>query len=248
MKIRRTLALAAAALALAGCTTTTIEVGEPTADGPTTPSETVEEVDPDLDVCEAFFATPNYEGSLFYRVLSAAGGEDTTSVDKAVAGDVRALDADAESIDRSLSMIADAAAGRASLDELAGATDGLGAACGEIGSTTAAYATGHGEDGGKPVAMTCADMLSRPQTLEVFGNANVLPSNSFKLVGMSSSWVNDPAKGEAVAAQIQDEIDATGDQTLRGLLEDFREPFLGQGSGVKAPLDELTAYCDEAGR
>lgn len=31
-------------LALAGCTTTTIETGEPTAGGPTTPSETGEEV------------------------------------------------------------------------------------------------------------------------------------------------------------------------------------------------------------
>lgn len=44
MTIRRTLALAAAALALAGCTTTVIETGEPAAGGPTTPSKTDEEV------------------------------------------------------------------------------------------------------------------------------------------------------------------------------------------------------------
>lgn len=240
--------LALCAVSLSGCVTTTIETGPP--EGSTTPSEvtTTAEEGPDLAVCEGFFGTPSYEGSLFYRVLSSAGDDTVTSVDKDVSDAVENLGADTKEVSGPLSVIADAAAGTASRDDLAQAVDDLGVACGDLGSETAAYATGHGEDGGKPVSMTCSDMLSKPQTIDVFGNSNVLPSNSFRLVGMSGSWVNDPAKGEAVAAQIQREIDATGDETLRGLLEDFREPFLGQGSGVKAPLDELTIYCDEAGR
>lgn len=248
--MRRTLwasALAALTLALTltGCVTTTIPVDGGSEPPTSTAPATAEAPPVDVSVCEQFFSTPNYEASLFYQVLSVTGDDVVTTVDQDVERAVADLaDQGAETRDP-LATIAAAAGGTATVEKLAGAVDDLGVACGDLGVTAAAYATGHGEDGGKPDIMTCNDMLSKPQTIDVFGNSNVLPSNAFKLVGMSGSWVNDPEKAARVADQIQREIDATEDDHLRGLLEDFREPFLGQGSGVKAPLDALTTYCDE---
>lgn len=242
-RLAASMALSGALLALSGCVTTTISTGDPSTTAPTA-TGTADAGPP--SACAEFFETPSYESSVFFGVLLSAGGSgDVTSVDRDVASAVdRIADGAHEGASEDLRTISRAAVRDASLDDLRTAVTNFGSDCSAEGDTTAAYAIGEGEAGAKPADLTCADVLSKPQTLTVFANSNVLPSNSFKIVGMSTSRVKDQGKADAVAEDLQAEIDATSDPELKRMLTDLRQPFLGEGSGVKAPLGEITTYCE----
>lgn len=134
------------------------------------------------------------------------------------------------------------------------AWEGVASACAPV-SAAAAWALGPGEDGAKPAALACADVFDTPGTLNHFGNANVLTSNMFALVGRTPQQV--PADRledvQATADLLAAEITAVDDDAVRAALEQVRTPFQDAldgdlwSDGLQDPLVALDTACGAAG-
>ncbi|MGO1260032.1 MAG: hypothetical protein ACTMII_13855 [Brachybacterium sp.] len=134
------------------------------------------------------------------------------------------------------------------------AWDGVAGSCSGV-SAAASWAVGTGADGTKPAALVCADVFDTPGTLTHFGNANVLTSNMFKLVGLSAREV--PADRMDEVRETSDlltaEILAVDDDAVATALEQVRVPFQDAlagdswSDGLDQPLTALSTACTDAG-
>lgn len=198
-----------------------------------------------LATCSSFFEDPDYSASLFFEVQASADGE-ASDLDRDVAQRVRDLDPDLDVLDT----VARGAVGEVPGEDLNAALTSLADMCGAAGNETAQHAMGTDTPKTKPASMVCADVLSRPQTLGAFGNANVVPSNLFKVVGLGPAWVGDLDLAGAVHAELSSQMDASADPHLSELIGGIRQPLDDalngdrNSPGIRQPLDELTAYCD----
>lgn len=143
---------------------------------------------------------------------------------------------------------------QADLDAFEQAWDDLADTCGGS-SDAAAWHAEPGEDGTKPAALVCYEVYDEPQALTHFGNANVMTSNMFALVGLGPKTVpgdrmDDVQRSAEVLAT---QIDAVDDDAVREGLEEVRAPLADalDGStaspGLQEPLDRLATACTDAG-
>ncbi|GAA4530639.1 hypothetical protein GCM10023160_31970 [Brachybacterium paraconglomeratum] len=263
-------ALLGLTLLLAGCAT-----GESTTAGPTpgvgaASSGAVQETaseDPALNAaCAAFWGDPDYSDPLSRAVLDRAAtapqAGPTDPLFYAMTGD----DIDTTFQDAPASAKEPAAVlsdwfrtqpelgAEADGDAFRTAWEGLAGSCSEV-SSAASWAVAPGADGTKPAALVCAEVFDTPGTLTHFGNANVLTSNMFKLVGLSAREV--PAERMDEVAKTADlltaEITAVDDDAVTAALEQVRAPFQDAlegdtwSEGLEQPLATLTAACTDAG-
>ncbi|WP_241237290.1 hypothetical protein [Brachybacterium saurashtrense] len=122
-------------------------------------------------------------------------------------------------------------------------------------SAAAQWALGPGPEHTKPSALVCADVFDTPGTLTHFGNANVLTSNMFKLVGLSPRAV--PAGHEeelrATSELLAAEAAAADSVDVRDALAQVRAPFEDAlagddwSGGLRDPLGRLGEACEAAG-
>lgn len=134
------------------------------------------------------------------------------------------------------------------------AWDGVAAACSST-SVAAAWAHEPGDDGTKPAALVCADIIDTPGTLTHFANANVLTSNMFKLVGRSPKSVPADRMDDVRATDelLAREAAAVDDSAVADAIGSIRKPFqdaIGgdmHSDGLQGPLEELATACGAAG-
>lgn len=134
------------------------------------------------------------------------------------------------------------------------AWDGVAAACSST-SVAAAWAHEPGEDGTKPAALVCADIIDTPGTLTHFANANVLTSNMFDLVGRVPQSVPADRMDDVRATDelLAREAAAVDDPAVAEAIGPIRQPFQDAiggdmySDGLQGPLDELAVACGAAG-
>lgn len=134
------------------------------------------------------------------------------------------------------------------------AWEGLAAAC-QGASTAATWIIEPGEDGTKPAPLVCSRIYDTPGTLTHFGNANVLTSNMFKLVGLGGRSVPAERMDDVRATDelLAREIAAVDDDAVREALTKVRAPFQDAiagdmwSDGLQQPLDELAGACQDVG-
>lgn len=134
------------------------------------------------------------------------------------------------------------------------AWEGVAGSCSEV-SAAASWAVAPGADGAKPAALVCAEVFDTPGTLTHFGNANVLTSNMFKLVGLSAREVPAARMDEVqkTADLLTAEIVAVDDEAVGTALEQVRAPFQDAlegdtwSDGLDQPLSTLSTACADAG-
>lgn len=235
-------------------------------DGTTTAGQE-QSVDPALAAaCADFWGDPDYADPLSRTVLDRAGTapdvgpsdpmfyamtvDDVATAFEAAPEDARAAAtalADWFRTEPERGADADREAFRTAWEGVAGACEGASAA--------AAWALGPGEDGTKPSALVCADVLDTPSTLTHFANSNVLTSNMFKLVGLSARAIPQD-RGEDLRATdelLAGEIAAADDDAVRAALEQVRAPFQDAldgatwSEGLQEPLTALTDACAALG-
>lgn len=266
-RLRHAAVLAALVAATAACTAP--QAG-PTAPGASATAATAT-AEPTADpaaaeACQAFWGDPDYSAPLSRDVLDRAatapehGDEDPffyamtgDDVEAAFAEAPAPLQADAAEV--AAWFRTEAAAGEdADLEALHGSLTALAEGCAPV-SDAAAWFAEPGEDGTKPAALTCADIFDTPGTFTVFGNANVLTSNMFKLVGRTPQTVPEDRMDEvqATLALLDQEIAAVDDDAVRTALGAVRAPFADavagdlRSDGLQEPLEELGAACGAAG-
>ena len=142
----------------------------------------------------------------------------------------------------------------ADADAFRAAWEGVADSCSDV-SAAASWAVAPGADGTKPASLVCAEVFDTPGTLTHFGNANVLTSNMFKLVGLSAREV--PAERmdevEKTAELLTAEIVAVDDAAVTDALEQVRAPFQDAlegdlwSEGLRQPLNALGAACTDTG-
>ncbi|WP_422116948.1 hypothetical protein [Brachybacterium sp. UNK5269] len=249
---------------LSGCTATADAPGRSGTTGPVEASATP---DPALGAaCAEFWGDPDYTDPLSRVVLDRAAtaadvGPSDPSFYALTGDDIEAAFAQAPAVARtSAGVLADwfrtepeqgAEADRAGFRA---AWEGVAGTCQDV-SAAAGWVVAPGADGTKPATLVCADVFDTPGTLTRFGNANVLTSNMFKLVGLEPRQV--PADRtedlQATADLLAAEIAAVDDGAVRAALEPVRAPFQQAldgdtwSEGLRGPLTELAAACDAAG-
>lgn len=259
-------ALLGATLLLAGCTTAGSDPessATPEAPSTTEPAP----ADPSLtSACEEFWGDPDYRAPLSRDVLDrAATAPEAGPSDPffyAMTGDDidQVFDSAPESAQTAGAALSDwfrtqpEQGTDADLDAFEDAWEGVASACSDT-SAAAAWALEPGEDGSKPAALSCADVFDTPGTLTHFGNANVLTSNMFKLVGLSARTVPSDRMDDvrATADLLAAEIAAVDDDAVREALTAVRAPFQDAvdgdlaSDGLNDPLTELGTACEAAG-
>ena len=270
---RRRLRHAAAVLllgtgVLGACTVPSAEPDGGTTPEGFSPATTAEQtLDPAVvEACTTFWGDPDYTRPLSRDVLDRAGtasengasdpmfyaltGDD---VDAAFSGAPAELQGSANAVAEWFRTEA-AQGAEGDLEALRTAMDGLAQGCAPV-SDAAAWFHAPGEDGTKPAALTCADIFDTPSTFTVFGNANVLTSNMFKLVGRTPQTVpeDEMDQVEATLARLDQEIAAVDDDGVREALTAVRGPFADAvagdlGSpGLQEPLEQLGGACGAVG-
>ena len=139
-------------------------------------------------------------------------------------------------------------------DAFRAAWDGVASSCSGV-SVAASWAVAPGADGTKPAALVCAEVFDTPGTLTHFGNANVLTSNMFKLVGLSAREVPAERMDEVqkTADLLAAEIVAVDDEEVGSALKQVRAPFRDAlegdawSDGLEQPLTTLSIACTDAG-
>ncbi|WP_226832001.1 hypothetical protein [Brachybacterium sp. FME24] len=265
-RVRASVALLGTVLVLAGCTTA---AGDPEQTTGPEVARTAESTTPEpalAAACEEFWDDPDYTAPLSRVILDrAATAPDAGPSDPffyAMTGDdIEAVfDSAPEGAQQAATELADwfrsepEQGAEADRDGFRAAWEGMAGACADA-SVAAAWAQQSGEDGTKPAALTCADVFDTPGTLTHFGNANVLTSNMFKLVGLSARTVpsDRSADVQATADLLAGEIAATDDDDVRAALEQVRAPFQdaldgdAASEGLREPLTQLGTACDAVG-
>lgn len=264
-----------AVLALSGCEAlpwTGGPTGEPAPSEQTEQTEQTQSTqaapeDPALEgACTAFWGDPEYTAPLSRDVLDRAGtvpqagpsdpffyamtGDDVDAAFEGAGEDARAAATQLSDWFRTQPERGEDADG----DAFVSAWEGVAGACADV-SPAASWALEQGEPGTKPSALVCADIFDTPGTLTHFGNANVLTSNMFKLVGLSGQQVPQDRMDDvqATADLLAEEIDAADDEAVRAALKEIRAPFQealdGDTSspGLRDPLADLGAACTDVG-
>lgn len=266
----RTLVTAGAALLLAACASGPAAPTDPeVTDGAQgeTATDTAGSPDPALaSACGEFWGDPDYAAPLSRVVLDRAAtapeaGPSDPFFYAMTGDDIEAVFDDAP--EQARTAATDLAqwfrtqpekGSEADRDAFGDLWQGLAAECADV-SAAASWAADPEQEGDKPAALVCADVYDTPGTFTHFGNANVLTSNMFYLVGLSAQQV--PADRledvQATADLLEREIDRVDDDAVRAGLEQVRAPFQQAlegdlwSEGLREPLTELGSACDDAG-
>lgn len=268
--LRRTTATTAAALSslllIAACTGPGGQAQKPAEQQSPSASSTATEDPATKAACLDFFGDPDYLSPKAYEILGLAGSvaestDGDTQFFASGADTLRTVFQDADDSVRTdveplMAWFQDEApkGSKADMGAFADAYRGVAAACSGY-SQAAAFDADPANSGKKPAKLVCSELSTKPQTLGVFGTANVLPSEMFRVVGLSPRTVSadDMDTVKRVNDYLEQQKRAVDDEGVAAAIGEIQKPFTAaldgdmDSPGLRDAMDQFGSACSSAG-